>query len=194
MFDNATVLDAAAALAEFADACADIGGGGAPGGLVPAYPPGQLEALLRYSRVLAAHAARESAGVPFAQIRVDFFVLGPAVYFAELTLYTQACFTKWTPPALDMLLGHIASTPTTAVSPGCLAKAVAAECPASQGGGKMHGDLSKSAKDETLEASLFAAFNTDWCARSPILLLARSCRSRVERKKPLKKPLLLVPG
>ena len=27
--------------------------------------------------------------------------------------------------------------------------------------GKMHGDLSKSAKDETLEASLFAAFNTD---------------------------------
>lgn len=125
-------------LAEFADACADIGGGGAPGGLVPAYPPGQFETLLRYSRVLAAHAARESAGVPFAQIRVDFFVLGPAVYFAELTLYTQACFTKWTPPALDMLLGHIASTPTTAVSPGCLAKAVAAECPASQGGGKTH--------------------------------------------------------
>ena len=29
------------------------------------------------------------------------------------------------------------------------------------GAGKMHGDLSKSAKDETLEASLFAAFNTD---------------------------------
>ena len=27
--------------------------------------------------------------------------------------------------------------------------------------GKMHGGLSKSAKDETLEASLFAAFNTD---------------------------------
>ena len=27
--------------------------------------------------------------------------------------------------------------------------------------GKMHGDLSKSAKDETLEASIFAAFNTD---------------------------------
>ena len=27
--------------------------------------------------------------------------------------------------------------------------------------GKMHGDLSKRAKDETLEASLFAAFNTD---------------------------------
>ena len=26
---------------------------------------------------------------------------------------------------------------------------------------KMHGDLSKRAKDETLEASLFAAFNTD---------------------------------
>ena len=27
--------------------------------------------------------------------------------------------------------------------------------------GKMHGDLSKSAKDTTLEHSLFAAFNTD---------------------------------
>ena len=27
--------------------------------------------------------------------------------------------------------------------------------------GKMHGDLSKSAKDTTLERSLFAAFNTD---------------------------------
>ena len=27
--------------------------------------------------------------------------------------------------------------------------------------GKMHGDLSKSAKDSTLEHSLFAAFNTD---------------------------------
>ena len=27
--------------------------------------------------------------------------------------------------------------------------------------GKMHGDLSKSAKDETLEHSLFAAFNTE---------------------------------
>ena len=27
--------------------------------------------------------------------------------------------------------------------------------------GEVHGDLSKSAKDETLEASLFAAFNTD---------------------------------
>lgn len=27
--------------------------------------------------------------------------------------------------------------------------------------GKMHGDLSKSAKDDTLEHSLFAAFNTD---------------------------------
>ena len=27
--------------------------------------------------------------------------------------------------------------------------------------GKMHGDLSKNAKDDTLEASLFAAYNTD---------------------------------
>ena len=27
--------------------------------------------------------------------------------------------------------------------------------------GKMHGDLQKSAKDTTLEHSLFAAFNTD---------------------------------
>ena len=27
--------------------------------------------------------------------------------------------------------------------------------------GKMHGDLQKSAKDSTLEHSLFAAFNTD---------------------------------
>ena len=27
--------------------------------------------------------------------------------------------------------------------------------------GKMHGDLNKAAKDETLEASLFAAFNTE---------------------------------
>jgi hypothetical protein len=27
--------------------------------------------------------------------------------------------------------------------------------------GRMHGDLSKSAKDDTLEHSLFAAFNTD---------------------------------
>ena len=31
--------------------------------------------------------------------------------------------------------------------------------------GKMHGSLSKSAKDTKLEHSLFAAFNTDWsCA------------------------------
>ena len=29
------------------------------------------------------------------------------------------------------------------------------------GAGKMHGDLSKSVKDTTLEHSLFAAFNTD---------------------------------
>ena len=28
-------------------------------------------------------------------------------------------------------------------------------------GGKMHGDLQKSAKDSTLEHSLFAAFNTE---------------------------------
>jgi hypothetical protein len=30
--------------------------------------------------------------------------------------------------------------------------------------GNMHGDLQKSAKDTTLEHSLFAAFNTDWAA------------------------------
>ena len=33
--------------------------------------------------------------------------------------------------------------------------------------GKMHGDLRKSGKDTTLEASIFAAFNTDWCAAHP---------------------------
>ena len=30
--------------------------------------------------------------------------------------------------------------------------------------GNMHGDLRKKTKAETLEASLFAAFNIDWCA------------------------------
>jgi len=30
--------------------------------------------------------------------------------------------------------------------------------------GRQHGDLSKKTKAETLEASLFAAFNIDWCA------------------------------
>ena len=44
--------------------------------------------------------------------------------------------------------------------PGAAVKAAAAERVFSAAG-KMHGDLQKSAKDSTLEHSLFAAFNTD---------------------------------
>ena len=49
--------------------------------------------------------------------------------------------------------------------PGAAAKAAAASSAGVErvfsAAGKMHGDLQKSAKDSTLEHSLFAEFNTD---------------------------------
>jgi hypothetical protein len=102
--------------------------------VLPTYGAGQFDALLRYSRTLAT-AAAELTGHPLKQLRVDFFVNTSHTFFAELTFFTAACMGvgpghnyTFVPSTLDYLLGHIASTPVTTISPACVSAYMRRSC------------------------------------------------------------------
>lgn len=74
--------------AEYGDACASVA---SPSRRAhnPSYGRVMVSKLVRYTQILASHAANATGGQPLIQMRVDFFVSEGHIYFAELSFFHQ---------------------------------------------------------------------------------------------------------
>jgi hypothetical protein len=97
---------------------------------------------------------KKEAAAPMAKPELDEleeYLAGPEETDLEVNVlvWWQAKESKW--PALAKMVKQYFAAPASSAGVERVFSAA----------GKMHGDLQKSAKDSTLEHSLFAAFNTD---------------------------------
>jgi hypothetical protein len=84
-------------------------------------PESTIQRALKYAEDFA-----KLVGVP--ALRVDFFVNSSHLIFAELTFTSFACTTRFVPPEMDTLLGHVQLHPNSNITSDCLRDRLKARC------------------------------------------------------------------